>query len=77
MELLQGYVSSSSNSSSESDSGESLTDKHIRSVYLITYSQADLLKFPKREDFAGAVVQSFISAGKANVLQVVLRSRKA
>ena len=49
MELLQGYVSSSSNSSSESDSGESLTDKHIRSVYLITYSQADLLKFPKRD----------------------------
>ena len=49
MELLQGYVSSSSNSSSDSDSGESLTDKHnnyIRSVYLITYSQADLLKFP-------------------------------
>lgn len=56
MELLQGYVSSISNSS---DSGESLTEKHIRSVYIRIYSQVDSLKFPTREDFAGTVVQSF------------------
>ena len=61
MELLQGYVSSNSNSSSDSDNGESLTEKHIRSVYLITYSQTDLLKSPTREDFAREVVPSFIS----------------
>ena len=33
----------------------------VRSVYLITYSQADLEKFQNRSDFAKAVVSSFES----------------
>ena len=32
-----------------------------RRSYLITYSQADLLKFPTRESFALAVVDAFTS----------------
>ena len=66
MELIQSY--NDSTSSGDSDCDKSLTEKNIRSVYLITYSQADLSKFSSREHFAAAVVKSFKS-GTANVLQ--------
>lgn len=36
-----------------------LSSRCIRQVYLITYSQADLVKFPTRRSFADAVVASF------------------
>ena len=39
-----------------------------RSVYFITYSQADKAVFPTRKDFALGVVKSF-SSGKAKVVQ--------
>ncbi len=38
----------------------------VRSVYLVMYSQADLQKFPSRNEFASAVVTSFES-GSAKV----------
>lgn len=59
----------SSNSANTSDvdaesNAKSLTSKEldsrsIRRVYLITYSQADLVKFPTRRSFADAVLVSF------------------
>ena len=39
-----------------------------RSVYLVTYSQANLEKFPSRNDFAKAIIASF-TQGSAQVLQ--------
>ena len=45
----------------------SLKTSATRSVYLITYSQADLQKFTCRADFAKAVVQNF-SQGNCNVM---------
>ena len=68
MELLQCYISDDSSSSDESCASPSLSENNIRSVYLITYSQADLVKFPSRRDFANAMVHSF-SNGAANVVQ--------
>ena len=46
--------------------GSSLRNQDVRSVYLVTYSQADMDKFARQEDFASAVVESF-SQGRAKV----------
>ena len=35
---------------------DSLGVRDIRQVYLVTYSQADLVKFPSRKEFADALV---------------------
>ena len=71
MDFLKEYGSSESNSTDNEDdiSGDSaegfssnLNDRVagvVRQVYLITYSKADLQKFPTRESFAQAVVKSF------------------
>ena len=59
---------SSSEETTSSSTNDSLTAKDIRSVYLVTYSQADIVKFSSREDFPLAVLASF-SQGKAQVLQ--------
>ena len=48
------------------DTGSSLRSSAVRSVYLVTYSRADLSKFPNRRDFAEAVVTSF-EKGSAKV----------
>ena len=66
--MAQGGVMSS-NSANTSDvdaesNAKSLTSKEldsrsIRRVYLITYSQANLVKFPTRRSFADAVLVSF------------------
>ena len=64
MDLLQAYNSNSSSCSED----ECLTEKEFRSVYLITYSQADLVKFPTREELARVTEESF-STGAANVVQ--------
>ena len=64
MELLMEY-------DSDSDSGEANAqelENGSRSVYLITYSQADKAVFPTREDFALGVEKSF-STGKSKVVQ--------
>ncbi|CAB4026052.1 Hypothetical predicted protein, partial [Paramuricea clavata] len=64
MELLREY-------DSDSDSGEANIqelENVYRSVYLITYSQADKAVLPSWKDFALRVVKSF-SSGKAKVVQ--------
>ena len=40
--------------------------KQARLVYLITYSQANLSKFPKRESFGNAIAMAFNSSSKVN-----------
>ena len=40
---------------------ETLHSRQVRTVYLITYSQANLERVPKREDFASLVVEAFTS----------------
>ena len=47
--------------------------REVRSVYLITYSQADLDKFPTRDSFARTVVQAFdeTRSGLADIVQWV------
>ncbi len=47
-----------------------LNARRARAVYLITYSQADLEKFPTRESFATAVVNLF-NGGRARVINWV------
>lgn len=59
MEFILNY--NSDESSSDSDNTKQLSSRQLRSVYLITYSQADLTKFPSRETFANAVIQKFAS----------------
>lgn len=64
MELLTQYETSSV-SSSESECTDDhelnvLTPQQIRSVYLLTYSQADLNIFPDRESFASAVSEAIL-----------------
>lgn len=66
MDLLQSYNINSSSSPED----ECLTEREFRSVYLVTYSQADMAKFPTREVFARAIVESF-STGTAEVVQWV------
>ena len=39
----------------------------MRRQYLVTYSKADMNKFPTRESFAGAIVNSFTLSGKVLV----------
>ena len=69
MDLLKSYCSdeSSSESSENSIVDESLQRNELRSVYLVTYSQANIEKFASRHDFAHAVVQAF-SRGSAKVV---------
>ena len=47
---------------------DSLSDRATRRTYLITYSQIDKSKFPTRERFANAIVNTFNEAeGKVYV----------
>ena len=71
MDLLQCYNSNSSSSSED----ECLTEREFRSVYLVTYSQADVAKFSTREVFARAIVESF-STGTAKVVHWVCCQEK-
>ena len=72
MDLLQCY----NNDSSSSLEDECLTEREFRSVYLVTYSQSDVAKFPAHKDFALAIVQSF-STGTAKASSVGVLSGKA
>ena len=58
MELLSQYVSSSSVTSQSESSDDELEAAKVRSVYLVTYSQADLSIFPDRKSFADAVCEA-------------------
>ena len=68
MDFLKEYGSSESSLTDNEDDisrdsaeglSSNLNDRAVRQVYLITYSKADLQKFPTRESFAQAVVKSF------------------
>lgn len=63
MDLIGTYVSSSSDNATEE-----IGRRDVRQVYLVTYSQADINKFPTRQSFAEAVNASF-RAPSAEVLQ--------
>ena len=41
------------------DSNVEIGSRDLRRVYLITYSQADVNKFPTRQSFANAVLAAF------------------
>ena len=41
----------------------SLKSYHQRLVYLITYSRADIAKFPTKQQFADAVLEAWKSCG--------------
>ena len=41
-----------------------LSSRQIRSVYLITYSQRDIIKFPTRRSFATAVITAYSDQSK-------------
>lgn len=56
--MLLQYDSDDSSTNSEKDYVE-LGSREVRQVYLVTYSQADTVKFPTRASFAKAVVESF------------------
>ena len=64
MELLSQYTSNSSSESPDS------SDK-VRSVYLLTYSRADLRIFPERKSFADAVCKAVLNCEgpKAKIVQ--------
>ena len=64
MELLWSCDSEETSSEDCESFQEALGEREVRSVYLITYSQANLDLFPTREEFASAVIKSF---AKCNV----------
>ena len=68
MDLLKSYSSDCSDSDSTQTASETLSEGEVRSVYLVTYSQADIEKFSSRRDFATVVLEAF-STTKAQVLQ--------
>ena len=83
MEFLKAYGTDSESSDGEYDEKQTpnttetnesftweLNASAVRQVYLVTYSQADLDKFPTRRSFAEAVVCSFHEFN-AKVLQWV------
>ena len=64
MDLIAGYESDGDLSDRET---EEIGRRQVGQVYLVTYSQADTIKFPTRESFAVAVISSF-RAPSAHVL---------
>jgi len=62
MELLQQYESASEEEQNSNDETK-LRENSGRSVYLVTYSQADINEIPTREKFAQVLVQSFEHIG--------------
>ena len=69
MELIQNYNSEESFVEPET-SDRGLKPRRVRSVYLVTYSQANLEKFPSRSLFADTVAKLFEST-KIKVVQWV------
>lgn len=61
MDLIKCYSSDDFSSDTSHEHDEHVLPRQTRTVYLVTYSQADITKFPTRNDFANAVVQSFTS----------------
>ena len=67
MEFIQSYAS---DDNASNDSGKDLHQRVVTSVYLVTYSQVDMTKFPTCESFANELVKYFQST-KVNVLHWV------
>ena len=73
MNLIRDYESDSSSSEGTDNAGRADLDysskaanpndeidvRSVRKVYLITYSQADVVRFPTRHSFVEAVLYSF------------------
>ena len=83
MEFLEAYASDSGDGERAGNERHSISKRNespirdlsesaVRQVYLVTYSQVDLEKFPTRRSFAEAVVCSFNGAN-VNVLHWVCR----
>ncbi|KAJ7376296.1 hypothetical protein OS493_035657 [Desmophyllum pertusum] len=64
-------VSDSSEDSEHSDEETLLSARQVRSVYLITYSQADVDLVPTREEFSRVVLESFANADPCSRCEVV------
>ena len=67
MDLIQSYESEES--FTEVSTGRELKPRQLRSVYLVTYSQADFKKFPSREIFAETVAAQFFTSTNVKVVQ--------
>lgn len=64
-------MSDSSEDSEHSDEETLLSARQVRSVYLITYSQADVDLVPTREEFSRVVLESFANADPCSRCEVV------
>ena len=64
IEFIQSYAS---DDNASNDSVRELHQRAVRSVYLVTYSQPDMTKFPTCKSFANKVVKYFQST-KVKVL---------
>lgn len=87
MELLKSYDTSSGTSQGSDDQKKveigttsstvsHLSERAVRQVYLITFSQANLKQFPTRRSFAEAVVCAFTATDANKVLQWVCSSEQ-
>ena len=64
MELIRAYETSASDNDTDTDCSATETQpqlllNQVRSVYLVTYSQANKCEFPTREYFAKVLVECF------------------
>lgn len=55
---------------------DELREASVRQVYLVTYSQADLERFPTRRSFADAILEAFNSSTNVVILQWVCSAEK-
>ena len=67
MEYIQSYAS---DDNASNDSDNEIYQRAVRSVVFVTYSEADMTKFPTRESFANEVVKYFQTT-KVNFLHLV------
>ena len=68
MELIRAYKTSARGNNTDTDCSAAETQpqlllNQVRSVYLVTYSQANKCEFPTREYFAKVLVECFQQAG--------------
>jgi len=82
MEMIKGHESDSASSEASETQKHTGTEmpevnrqeinaRAVRKVYLITYSQADEARFPTRQSFVDAVVDSFYDT-PAKIIQFVV-----
>ena len=53
----------------EAQTSSTSVEPNMRSVYVITYSKADLSKIPTRETFCNIVKEAFLSYGDATIVK--------